>query len=487
MACCGKGPGYSSPLDAYNNGPREQLVYIPCIIPPDSRGNRPDYLSTVCVDPASPDYCKIIHRLYMPHVSDEVHHTGWNACSSCHDDSSKSRNRLIMPCINSDRIYIVDVGTDKNAPRIHKTVEPEVVHSRAKLGAPHTTHCLANGKIMISSIGDEKGENKGGFIILNGETFALEENWENGPAAKFGYDFWYQPHFNVMISTGWGAPNAFRPGFDPEDVKKGRYNRSLYVWDWEKHKLIQEIDLGPEGWLPLEIRFLHNPEAPEGFVGCALSSTVFRYFRKPNGKWDAEKVITIPDKKVNGWALPVMPGLITDILLSLDDRFLYFSNWVHGDIRQYDITDTRNPKLVGQVWLGGSICKGEGVTVTEDKELKAQPERTTIKGKPIPGAPQMIQLSLDGKRLYVTTSLFSNWDNQFYPDMCKKGSMLLQIDVNTKTGGLSLNQDFLVDYGLEPGGPVLAHEIRYPGGDCTSDIWLSEKTKAQMGKTASRM
>ena len=43
------------------------------------------------------------------------------------------------------------------------------------------------------------------------------------------------------------------------------------------------------------------------------------------------------------------PGLITDILLSLDDRYLYLSNWLHGDIRQYDVTDTKNPKLVGQV------------------------------------------------------------------------------------------------------------------------------------------
>lgn len=42
-------------------------------------------------------------------------------------------------------------------------------------------------------------------------------------------------------------------------------------------------------------------------------------------------------------------GLITDILISLDDRFLYFSNWLHGDIRQYDITNRRNPRLAGQV------------------------------------------------------------------------------------------------------------------------------------------
>ena len=60
-------------------------------------------------------------------------------------------------------------------------------------------------------------------------------------------------------------------------------------------------------------------------------------------------MIDVPSKKVEGWALPSMPGLITDCILSLDDRYLYFSNWLHGDIRQYDITDTAHPKLVGQV------------------------------------------------------------------------------------------------------------------------------------------
>jgi len=48
----------------------------------------------------------------------------------------------------------------------------------------------------------------------------------------------------------------------------------------------------------------------------------------------------------------------------MDDRFVYFSNWLHGDIRQYDISDTRHPKLVGQVFLGGSICSDRSVKVT---------------------------------------------------------------------------------------------------------------------------
>ena len=33
----------------------------------------------------------------------------------------------------------------------------------------------------------------------------------------------------------------------------------------------------------------------------------------------------------------------------MDDRFMYLSNWLHGDVRQYDISDSSNPKLVGQV------------------------------------------------------------------------------------------------------------------------------------------
>jgi selenium-binding protein 1 len=84
----------------------------------------------------------------------------------------------------------------------------------------------------------------------------------------------------------------------------------------------------------------------------------------------------------------------------------------------------------------------------------------------------MLQLSLDGKRLYVTSSLLSKWDNQFYPEIAKYGSYMLQIDCDTSRGGMSINEDFYVDFGQEPNGPARAHEMRYPGGDCTSDIFV---------------
>ena len=59
-----------------------------------------------------------------------------------------------------------------------------------------------------------------------------------------------------------------------------------------------------------------------------------------------------------------------------------------------------------------------------------------------------------------------------YAFVHRKGSVLLQVDVDTVNGGLKLNPDFCVDFGEEPDGPALAHEVRYPGGDCSSNIWL---------------
>ena len=66
-----------------------------------------------------------------------------------------------------------------------------------------------------------------------------------------------------------------------------------------------------------------------------------------------------------------------------------------------------------------------------------------INGKKIEGGPQMIQLSLDGKRLYVTTSLFSTWDNQFYPGMKDEGGAMIIVDCDTENGGMKINEKWV--------------------------------------------
>ena len=442
---------FATPAEAMKS-PREKLLYTVGnhVL---TKVNKPDFLATVDVDPDSKTYSQVIHHLPMPKVGDELHHYGWNACANCHGE--KARRYLIVPGLRSSRIHIIDT-IDPRQPKLVKVIEPEEVIKSTKLTAPHTVHCRADGTIMISMLGNEKLGGPGGFMQLD-EDFNIVDNWTDDlDGMHYNYDFWYQPRHNVMVSSEWGAPSTTRPGFNLEDVKAGKYGQHIHFWDWEKKTIVQSVDLGGEkGMIPLEVRFHHNPDSTHGFVGAALSSVMWHWEKTNDGKWKVEDVIRIDPVETEGWPFPV-PGLVTDLLISMDDRWLYFVNWLHGDVRQYDIANPSQPKLKGQLWLGGLIGK----------------EKPKFNGKPVTGGPQMLQLSLDGKRLYVTNSLFSSWDNQFYPDIAERGSYLLQVDCDTEKGGLTLNEDFFVDFGAGPHGPARAHEVRFPHGDCTSDIWV---------------
>lgn len=101
--------------------------------------------------------------------------------------------------------------------------------------------------------------------------------WIKGKIPKFNYDFWYQPYFDVMVSSEWGAPKVFKTGFKPEHTEDPNvYGKNLNFFSWSNREFIQTIDLGEDGIAPLEVRFLHNPKESQGYVGCAVNSNVFR-------------------------------------------------------------------------------------------------------------------------------------------------------------------------------------------------------------------
>ncbi|XP_058716347.1 methanethiol oxidase-like isoform X1 [Poecile atricapillus] len=451
--------------------PREEVAYVTCTY--RSTGiEQPDFLATVDLNPRSCHYGQVIQRLPMPNLKDELHCAGWGpACGCFESGAAAKRTKLVLPGLISSRIYVVDVGSQCRAPRICKMIEPVDVFWKCNKGYLATTHALPNGDILIANMGDPAGNSKGGFVVLDGETFELKGNWENEcEVPHSGCDFWYQARHNVLVSSAGLAPKVAGRGFSPDDFKKGVFGRRLNVWNLSCRSLTQCFDLGEDS-LPLNVRFLHSPEAAEGYVGCALSGAIFRLYKPcERENWAVEEVIRIPAKDVSGWIMPKMPAFIADLIISPDDRFLYVSNWLHGDIRQYELARNCKPRLVGQVFVGGSILRGGPVSVCRDEELKCQPEPLVVKCKRVFGGPAALQLSLDGKRLYVTNSLFSTWDRQFYPSLVKEGSVMLQLDVDTDKGGLAVNKNFLVDFGKEQHGPCLAHEIRFAGGDSKTDI-----------------
>jgi selenium-binding protein 1 len=222
-----------------------------------------------------------------------------------------------------------------------------------------------------------------------------------------------------------------------------------------KRSHLQALDLGAQHQMVLELRPSHNPNNTYGFTGAVtsledLSASVWLWYREGT-RWEIRKVVTIPAEPADPALLPpilqgfgAVPPLITDINLSLDDRFLYVSCWGTGEFRQYDVSDPFSPKLTGSVRLGGIVSKG------------AHP-----KGGTLNGGPQMVEVSRDGRRVYLTNSLYASWDAQFYPAGIKGWAVKLDAEPE---GGMALDPDFFVDFGTER-----PHQIRLQGGDSSSD------------------
>ncbi|CAF1322317.1 unnamed protein product [Adineta ricciae] len=138
--CCDStsfGPGYKSSLDAMQNGPHEEYLYIVMISCDETK---PDYLATIDINPHSSRYQQVVSRVYAQQPQDEFHHFGWNTCSSCHGDQEKKRRFLIIGTLKSSCLYIIDTA-DVQKQKIHKIIHTDEL-KKWDLSAPHTIHCL---------------------------------------------------------------------------------------------------------------------------------------------------------------------------------------------------------------------------------------------------------------------------------------------------------------------------------------------------------
>lgn len=437
--------------------PQERLAYVAVLNPGTGQ---PDAMTVVDCDPNSASYSQVVHSLEMPHVGDELHHFNWNACSAALCPSSAhphlERRYLVVPSLANSRIYIIDTQPDPARPRIVKTIEPEQVQ-RAGYSRPHTVHCGPDA-IYVSALGSAEGDRPGGIMMLDHYTFEPIGPWEldRGPQ-ELAYDFWWHIGIDTMMTSEWGTPEMFEAGARLEDVVGQNYGHVLHFWDMRRRAHRQAVDLGAQHQMALELRPAHNPTRHYGFCGVVvstedLSGSIFVWYRDGD-EWAARKVISVPAEPADAADLPpalqplgAVPPLITDIDLSLDDRFLYVSCWGTGKLLQYDVSDPFNPVQTGELEMGGVVRKAAHPT-----------------GAALTGGPQMVEISRDGRRVYLTNSLYSSWDDQFYPDGLN--GWLSRIDVNPE-GGMSVNEDFFVDY-----GKTRTHQVRLQGGDASSDTY----------------
>jgi methanethiol oxidase len=207
----------------------------------------------------------------------------------------------------------------------------------------------------------------------------------------------------------------------------------------------------------LELRPSHDPTKTFGFVGVVVSlkdlSASIWLWRERSGDWEIKKVIEIPAQPADAANLPpllqgfgAVPPLVTDLNLSLDDRWLYVSCWGTGELHRYDVSIPDQPKLTAVLPIGGIVKRAP------------HPQKPA---EPLNGGPQMVELSRDGKRVYLTNSLYQSWDEQFYPDGVRTWMVKAEAGPD---GSLNFDPRFLVQT-----GDHRLHQVRLEGGDTSSD------------------
>ena len=138
---------YRTPAEAIA-APPEGLAYVAAY---DPAGKAKDAITAIDTDPSSPGYGKVVGWSELPHAGNELHHFGWNACSSalCHTGHGDhgghreqlERRYLIVPGLRSSRTYVLDTQPDPRNPRVVRTIEAEELAAKAGYSRPHTLHC----------------------------------------------------------------------------------------------------------------------------------------------------------------------------------------------------------------------------------------------------------------------------------------------------------------------------------------------------------
>ncbi|GAA4053441.1 selenium-binding protein SBP56-related protein [Nonomuraea soli] len=443
---------YPSPRDA-REAPPETRAYIAAF---DRKGERPDALAVLDTETG-----QVIGWTDLPNKGDELHHFGWNACSSAlcpyAPHPHVERRYLIVPGLRSSRIYVYDTK-DRVSPELVKVIEPEELGKRAGYSRPHTVHCGPEG-LYVSALGGYGDEGPGGIAVLDHTSFNVLGRWEVDRGPQYlAYDFWWHINHDVLVTSEWGTPSMIEDGVVGELLLGRKYGHKLHFWDLRKRRHLQEVDLGDQYQMPLELRPAHDPTQKYGFVGVVtsvedLSASVWLWHEE-GGKWAVRKVIDIPAEPAPVESLPevlkpfgAVPPLVTDIALSVDDQKLYVSAWGTGEIKQFDVSDPFKPVETGSLRIGGIVGR---------TPHPAAPQA-------LAGGPQMVEVSRDGERVYLTNSLYGAWDDQFYPDGV--GAWAAKIN----TDGFTFDERFFPhgeDFrGLRP------HQVRLQGGDASSDSY----------------
>jgi selenium-binding protein 1 len=225
------------------------------------------------------------------------------------------------------------------------------------------------------------------------------------------YDVAVQPDLNRMVTSSFTPMGNYKKPLAEMDLKS--FGKELLVWDFRERKVLTKLTTGPA---PLECRWSLKKDANYGFTNCALDDSIWvwegRESQGREGEAPAEPGQYTARKLCATGKLPA------DLRESPDGRFLYVSCFFSNDIQQWDVSDLKNPRLTSSV---------------------------------VPGVqPNMMHVTGDGKRMYITNSLLSTLDHS--------GNFWVRL-AHIGPDGIKMDPFFNVDLMKFKTGPARGHDM----------------------------
>jgi selenium-binding protein 1 len=345
-----------------------------------------DFLAVIDVQPESRTYGTIVYQLDLGSSGNETHHFGFT------DD----RTHIWGCSLLSSKVFIINVADDPARPKLVKVLDD--VPEKTGLSGPHSPYALP-GRMLLSFLAGKDGGLPAGLAEFTNDgqyirTLPMPQD------APYGYDVAIKPDLNRMVTSSFTPLRNYRKPFAQMDLKD--FGKVLLVWDYRERKVLQKLTTGAA---PLECRWSLSEKGNHGFTNCAFDDSIWVWEGRPDGKYEARKLC-------DTGKLPV------DLRQSPDDRFLYVSCFGSNEIQQWDVSDLKRPKLASTVSPGVQ--------------------------------PNMMHVTGDGKRMYITNSLLSTLDRSenFWVRLAHVGP-----------DGLKMDPFFNVDLTKFKTGPARGHDM----------------------------
>jgi selenium-binding protein 1 len=314
-----------------------------------------------------------------------------------HFGFTDDRRTIFGATLFTSKLMLFDVATDPTSPKLIKTIDFKQVTG---LTSPHSLYALP-GRMLITALGNADGDTPAGFAEFTNAGKYIRTVYMPKDA-PYGYDAGVKPEIHRMVTSAFTPLNNFRKPF--ADMDKSHFGDTLVFWDFDQMKPLQ---VGHTDKSPLEIRWARQPGHNYGFVNCLLGDSIWLWRQKPDGSFEtalATKTRALP----------------ADLRQDAADHYIYSTSFGTGYVQQFDISDPSHVTLHSEVEIGNH--------------------------------PNMMNISFDGQRMYVTNSLLSTAD--FGPN--KFWLKLVRIDPK---GMMHVDPNFMVDFSALPAGPVRPHDM----------------------------